>query len=290
MTTRPVSSTLQAWELGVRLRHVRSLLGLTATSVAKSVGIAPSNFSAIEAGKRRITTRKLTELAEIYQLAEPEQDLLQTLRNNAEQHNWWHDYGELYSEEFLRFLGMEAGASSVREWAPSLIPGLLQTSDYARATIRAGSPYIRAVDVGPRLETRLARQMLLDNEPKLRFDALLGEGALRQRMGDPATMRHQFDHLIHLAEQSDSAVTVRVVPFDSAHPLIGAPLSLLSFATPLLPDLVWQETAITGNLIDKRQVIRESEASFTEVFESIALSDIQSIEVIRQIRHEMEAT
>jgi transcriptional regulator with XRE-family HTH domain len=290
MTTRPVSSTLQAWELGIRLRQARNDLGLTATSVAKSVGIAPSNFSAIEAGKRRITASKLTQLAEIYELAEADRDLLQTLRSTAEQRNWWHDYNELYSEEFLRFLGIEAGASGVRVWAPIAVPGLLQTSEYARATIRAGSPYIKPVDVGPRLETRLARQVLLEDEPRLRMDVLLGEAALRQKVAGPALGR-QLDRLIEVCSRADSTVNLRVVPFDAdAHPLIGGPLTMLSFDNVLLPDLVWQETAITGNLIDKPQVIRECSASFDEVFESVALDTAPSLALIRQIHSELGAT
>ncbi|EHR53458.1 Helix-turn-helix protein [Saccharomonospora marina XMU15] len=290
MATRPVSSTLQAWELGIRLRQARRDLGLTATSVAKSVGIAPSNFSAIEAGKRRITASKLTQLAEIYELTEAERDLLQTLRGNAEQRNWWHDYSELYSEEFLRFLGIEAGASGVRVWSPIAVPGLLQTSEYARATIRAGSPYIKPVDVGPRLETRLARQALLEDEPRLRMDVLLGEAALRQKVGGPALGR-QLDRLIEVCSRADSTVDLHVVPFAAdAHPLIGGPLTMLSFDNVLLPDLVWQETAITGNLIDKPQVIRECSASFDEVFESVALDTARSLELVQQIRSELGAT
>ncbi|NIJ09769.1 transcriptional regulator with XRE-family HTH domain [Saccharomonospora amisosensis] len=290
MATRPVSSTLQAWELGIRLRQARRDLGLTATSVAKSVGIAPSNFSAIEAGKRRITASKLTQLAETYELTEAERDLLQTLRGNAEQRNWWHDYSELYSEEFLRFLGIEAGASGVRVWSPIAVPGLLQTSEYARATIRAGSPYIKPVDVGPRLETRLARQALLEDEPRLRMDVLLGEAALRQKVGGPALGR-QLDRLIGVCSRADSTVDLHVVPFAAdAHPLIGGPLTMLSFDNVLLPDLVWQETAITGNLIDKPQVIRECSASFDEVFESVALDTARSLELVQQIRSELGAT
>lgn len=290
MATRPVSSTLQAWELGIRLRQARRDLGLTATSVAKSVGIAPSNFSAIEAGKRRITASKLTQLAETYELTEAERDLLQTLRGNAEQRNWWHDYSELYSEEFLRFLGIEAGASGVRVWSPIAVPGLLQTSEYARATIRAGSPYIKPVDVGPRLETRLARQALLEDEPRLRMDVLLGEAALRQKVGGPALGR-QLDRLIEVCSCADSTVDLHVVPFAAdAHPLIGGPLTMLSFDNVLLPDLVWQETAITGNLIDKPQVIRECSASFDEVFESVALDTARSLELVQQIRSELGAT
>lgn len=294
MAKQHASSTLRAWELGVRLRRARGALGLTAAAVAKRVKIAPSNFSAIEAGKRRVTANNLAQLVETYELDDAERELLETLRVEAEHRNWWHDYTELYSEEFLRFLGLEAGASLVREWAPIYVAGLLQTNEYARATIRAGSPYIKAVDVGPRLETRLARQALLDEG--LKMDVVLAEGALRQQVGGRAVMCRQLDHLTEVITRPNSTVRVRVVNYEAgAHALTGGPLSLLSFDNALLPDLIWQETAITGNLIDRVQVVREFKASFEDVFGSddvsnaVALNDADSLTLIQQIRHEMEA-
>ncbi|SFB63171.1 Helix-turn-helix domain-containing protein [Amycolatopsis marina] len=290
LTKRGPSSTLRAWELGMRLRRARGDLGLTAAAVAKRVGIAPSNFSAIEAGKRRVTASNLAQLTDVYELDDAEREMLESLRVDAEQRNWWHDYAELYSEEFLRFLGLEAGASTVREWAPIYVAGLLQTNEYARATIRAGSPYIKAVDVGPRLETRLARQTLLEEEPRLNMEVNLSEFALRQQVGGPAAICRQLDQLTEVITRDNSTVKVRVVKYTAgAHALTGGPLSLLSFDNVLLPDLIWQETAITGNLIDRVQVIREFKASFENVFESVALDDEDSLALIQQIRHEMEA-
>ncbi|WIV60696.1 helix-turn-helix domain-containing protein [Amycolatopsis nalaikhensis] len=282
------SSTLRAWELGLRLRRARADLGLTAATVAKQTGIQASNLSAIEAGKRRLTESNLLRLVDFYELDQTDQDLLKRLHVEAEQRNWWHDYAELYSEEFLRFLGLEAGASTVYEWAPIYVSGLLQTGDYARATIRAGSPYIKPVDVGPRVETRLARQPLLDDG--LSMDVLFTEYTLRQQVGGPAAMVRQLDRIIDVVTRPGSTVRARVVDYTAgAHPLTGGPLTLLSFAGNLLPDLIWQETAITGSLIDKAQVIREFKASFENVFETVALDAEKSLTLIKNIRHEMEA-
>jgi transcriptional regulator with XRE-family HTH domain len=288
MTTSSTSSTVQAWELGAHLRERREQLGLTAASVGKTTGIGGSNLSAIEAGKRRLTAAKLSDLATLYGLPADEQAELDTVRVQADERGWWHDYSNLYSEEFLRFLGLEAGAERVREYAPDIVPGLLQTSDYGRAMIRAGSPYIKPVDVGPRLETRLARQARLDGPSPLQLDVVLGEAALRQQVGGTAVLRRQLEHLMETMENRAAHVRVRVVPFAAgAHPLIGAALTMLSFPSPRLPDLVWQETAVSGGLVDKRQVILESTASFTETFDR-APDETASLEIIKQIHKEME--
>jgi transcriptional regulator with XRE-family HTH domain len=151
----PISSTVRAWELGLRLREHRERLGFTAAAVGRTTGIGGTNLSAIESGKRRLTAAKLGDLADAYELADDERAGLEALRAQTERREWWYDYARLYSDDFLRLLGLEAGADKVFEYAPDIIPGLLQTADYARAVVRAGTPYIRPVDVGPRLETRL---------------------------------------------------------------------------------------------------------------------------------------
>lgn len=103
-------------------------------------------------------------------------------------------------------------------------------------------------------------------------------------------MRSQIDRLIEVGSESYPHVTLRVMPYDAgAHSLMGGALSILSFPSVRLPDLVWQETAITGNIIDKRQVIRESKASFAEAFDR-ALDVAASREIMNQVRQEMEAT
>lgn len=289
MGERSASSTVQAWELGIRLRECRDQLGLTASGVGKTTGIGGSNLSAIEAGKRRLTATKLADLAAVYELPPNEVATLDQLRVAADERSWWHDYSHLYSEEFLRFIGLEAGADLIREYAPDIVPGLLQTSDYARAMIRAGSPYIKPVDVGPRLESRLARQALLDDASPVRMDVVLGEAALRQQVGGPAVMRRQLEHITDVMRTA-ADVRIRVVPFSAgAHPLIGAAITMLTFPSPRLPDLLWQETAVSGAIVDKRQVILESIASFTETFDR-APDETTSLEIIKGIYQEMEQT
>jgi transcriptional regulator with XRE-family HTH domain len=288
MADRLISSTVQAWELGLRLRAYRERLGLTAAVVGKTTGIGSTNVSAIESGKRRLTEAKLRDLVAVYE--PPADDLaeLEELRAHTDRQEWWYDYGRMYSDEFLRLLGLEAGADKVYEYAPDVVPGLLQTADYARAMIRAGTPYIRPVDVGPRLETRLARQTRLEGEHRLKLDVVLGEAALRQWIGGQAVTRRQLAHLLDTIDRKGEHVRIRVMPFTAGpHPLISAPLTILSFPSVHVPDVVWQETAINGAIVDKRQVILEATASYAETFDR-ALDEGASRELIAKIHDEME--
>lgn len=285
-----VSSTVQALELGLRLREHREQLGLTLTEVGKQTGIGGNNLSSIEIAKRRLTVTKLDELATIYELSEDQRSELEELRSQAERREWWDDYARLYSEEFLRFVGLEAGAAVVREYVPETIPGLLQTSDYARAMIRGGAPYIKPVDVGPRVESRLARQARLDEPDPIEYTVVIGQTALRQKVGSREIMVHQLNRLAKLSEDNHDHIRIHVMPYNAgAHPVIGSGLKILSFNSPLLPDMVWQEAVTTGFLIDKPHVVRELSASLDEAVDC-ALDVDESLEMIHQIRQEMETS
>ena len=288
MASGPTSSTVQAWELGLRLREHRERLGLTAASVARTTGIGSTNLSVMESGKRRLTAAKLRDLVEVYRLDDAERRELEELREQADQREWWYDYAHLFPEDFVRLLGLEAGADRISEFAPDIVPGLLQTADYARAVMRAGTPCTGPVDIGPRLETRLARQARLVGTYALKLDVLLGEAALRQVVGGPEVMRGQLAHLLHVIAKRPDHVRVRVMPFSAgAHPLLGAGLRIMSFPSGRLRDLVYQETAISGAVVDKRQVILESTASFAEAFDR-ALDEEGSRGFIGDVREEVE--
>ncbi|MEV5539934.1 helix-turn-helix transcriptional regulator [Saccharopolyspora shandongensis] len=288
MGRAPASSTVRALELGMRLRERREQLGLTAAAVGKQTGIGGNNMSSIEIAKRKLTATKLDELARVYELSDDERTELEELRAQAEQRGWWDDYARMYSEDFLRFLGLEAGATSTREYAPETIPGPLQTADYARAMVRGGSPYIKPVDVGPRVESRLARQMRLEGTDPLTCTVIIGQTALRQEVGSREVMANQLARLAKLSEERRDNLKIHVMPYTAgAHPIIGGGLVLLSFDSRWLPDMVWQESVTTGSLIDKPHVVRELSASFDEAAER-ALDLDASLEMIHQVRKEME--
>lgn len=288
MASEPISSTVKAVELGLRLRARRDQLGLTAAAVGRITGIGGNNLSSIEIAKRRLTSTKLTELATIYELSPDELAELDGLRVEADRREWWDDYARLYSDDFLRFIGLEAGATLHREYAAETIPGLLQTADYARAMIRGGSPYIKPVDVGPRVESRLARQARLNDPNPPELTVLIGQTALRQEVGGREVMCHQLDRLCSVIEEKPDHVRVHVMPYSAgAHPVIGGSLKILSFASPWLPDMVWQEAVTTGSLIEKPHVVDELVASFTEAVDR-ALDRDASLEAIRTARKELE--
>ncbi|MGB6163201.1 MAG: Scr1 family TA system antitoxin-like transcriptional regulator [Pseudonocardiaceae bacterium] len=285
MATSVTSSTVQAWELGQRLCEHREQLGLTANDVGKTTKIGGTNLSAIENGKRRLTAVKLIALAGVYELPADELAELEPIRARAEQREWYHDYSTLHSDDFLRFLGLEAGAVSERNYQAELIPGLLQTADYARALTK-DSLCIRPVDVGPRVESRLARQARLSGATPLRLSVVINQAALLQEVGGRAVQARQLEHLAEVIEDKHDHVEIRIMPFTAgAHPLIGSPIVILSFDSPRLPDLLWQETVSSQVLVDRRITLRECAVSFDEATDQ-ALNREDSLALIHHTRKE----
>ncbi|CAM3644604.1 helix-turn-helix transcriptional regulator [Kibdelosporangium persicum] len=278
------SSTVQAWELGIRLKERRDELGMTVAAAGKATGLGGANLSAIETGKRKMPAFRMPDVAKVYGLTEDEMSTLEELRVGADRREWYHDYAQIYSNDFVRFLGFEAGAASVRTYQGEVIPGLLQTADYARAMIRGGGPYIRPVDVDARVESRMRRQERLTGEDPLKLWAVVGEAALLQQVGGREVMRGQLEHLLGLPRES---VELRVMPFSvGSHPLIGNSAVVFTFAAPRLPDVLWHESVTAQTIVENRGKVLEVAASFEDASER-ALDQADSQARIRQALKEL---
>jgi transcriptional regulator with XRE-family HTH domain len=281
------SPVVQAWELGLRLRQRREEVGFTAAAAGRAIGIIQAYVSGVEAGRVKVPKDRLAQMVKIYEIDPDDAAELEALRVGASRRGWWHEYSQLFPAEFLRFLGYEAGAEQIRSFHPEAIHGLLQTEDYARAVIAGGTTTIRMTEVDRRVALRMARKARLDGEHPLRLRVVLSEAALRQQVGGPKVMRAQLNHLVRLATDRPDQIEVRVLPFTvGAHPAFGAPFQVLSFPSPRLPDLVWQENLTDIDIIDQSTRVVDYVVTFGETRE-LALNSRDSLALIRRIAKEM---
>lgn len=281
----PTSAVVAAWELGLRLRERRDHLSLSVGGAAKAVRMQQPNLSAVEAGKKKLTAANLTKLAKLYEIEPAEREELEALRVGADQRDWYHEYAWLFGEDFLRYLGLEHGADHLQVYQSSLVPGPLQTADYAAAVIRGCSPYVRLTEFEPRMEVRQARQQRLTGNEPMRITALLSEAVLRQEVGGPEVMSAQLDHLATMVTEH---VEIRVIPFSAgAHAALGGPFHVLSFASPRLPDVAWQETLANFAIVDKPVQVREYAVVLAETTQ-IALDAKASVALIRKLSKELK--
>ncbi|MGW8724458.1 helix-turn-helix domain-containing protein [Streptomyces sp. NPDC055808] len=238
--------------LGIRLREMRLEAGLRGQDVvaAGAIGSA-SKLSRYETanGDARPDTETVTRLATLYGYDDRESlRALTSLVDDANQHRWWTDYRDVVDTSLHNLMAVESAAKEIRTFCDSLVPGLLQTSDYARAIMQA--PYLGRPDhptIDRRWEVRRRRQQILESPEAPDFSAVIAEGALRKWVGGRKVMRGQLRHLFNLAENRDR-VHIRIFT-DRACAQVCPPttaMTVFKFPPREEPDMVYTEGLNSG--------------------------------------------
>jgi len=190
------------------LKRLREAGGLTPDEAAVRLDFSRSKIYRLETGKSRVDADDLEDMLDLYEVASPERDALIQLGKEARRRGWWTRYKDVFSGSYVV---LESEASSIRRCA-SLIPGIFQTPDYARAVIAATGPWLSAEEIGRRVAARAARQQaLLSAADAAHMHVVLDESALRRQVGGSDIMRQQIASLASAARRPD--VVVQVMPF-----------------------------------------------------------------------------
>ena len=284
----PQSPTVAGWELGLRLRERRQELGVDVKTITEVLGFSRNYWSAIENDRKILAEEKLQMLLDQFEFDDDERKELLDLREAAKQRGWWARYSALFSDDMLRFFGLEHGTEGIRNYESMLIPGLLQTPDYARAVIGADLA-VSQVDVEQRVEARMRRQERLTAEDPVKLTAVVSQAALLQQVGGPDVQLTQLTHLAHMIEEHPNSVKVLVVPFTSPPGglLWSSTLYLLDFASPRLPTMASYETVSqTGIVIDDEKEVRHMSMAFAEAL-TCALPQQESLDLIERCKKEL---
>lgn len=276
-------------QLAARMKELREATGLTLAEVAEQLEVNASSLSRIENGERGISPVLARALLDCYGVEDTARrdDVLDLMRADKEQQKpWWRKYSTvLTATRYDGYLALEAGAAAISSYQPMLVPGLLQTEEYARAVITQ-----MRMDLGPRqvedlVKVRMERQRSrIGGDHPAKLWAILDEAVLRRAIGSPATMREQLGKLIETGEQPH--ITVQLLPFSlGAHPGLYGPYVILSFPGHT-PDLVWLENP-------KNSVYLESPTdveNYREIFDQLracGLSPAQTRTRMTQILEEL---
>jgi transcriptional regulator with XRE-family HTH domain len=252
VTAKPGSSpTALRILLGAQLRHLREAKGLTRAAAGYTIRASESKMSRLELGRVSFKDRDIRDLLMLYGVEDPdEREALLSLAKDANRPAWWQRYSDILPTWFQTYVGLEETATLIRTYEGHLVPGLLQTEDYARAVIFAGLPGEPDAEVERWLRLRMDRQGLLSGLDPPRLWAVVDEAALRRPVGGPEVMRAQLEYLINATKQPN--VTLQVIPFRAgAHAALGQPFVILRFADPDLPDMVYLEQFTSGLWLDK---------------------------------------
>jgi len=279
------SPTVRRKRLGIELRHIREQANLTCEEVGERLECSGTRISRMETGKISIKPGDVRELLEVYGVAGAEAEALVQLAREARRKGWWHTYGQVLPNWFEAYIGLEAEAVRLRDFQPLVIPGLLQTEDYARAVLRAAPNAGSTEDIDRQVALRMERQAILGQANPPDQWVVLGEGVLHVQVGGSAVMRAQLRRLMDVAERS--GVTLQVLPFTTgAHVQPISPFTILEFRDIADPTVVYLEH-LTGSLfLESPDEVRR----YTVVFDHLraeALGTGPSIDLIARLAAEL---
>lgn len=256
---------------GEELRLRRIAAGLTQEALGEMVVCSPTLISHWEAGRR---------------LPKPDdaRRIDVALGTDGFFARWLEDLDSKFAQFFAPVAELESEATEVRLYGLSLIPGLLQTSAYARAVFQAYRPNFRADELDELIVNRMERGRVLSGPNAPVAWALLDEASLRRRVGGPQVMAEQLRKVADLAEAG--RLRLHVLPFATgAHPLLESALYLLDFADAA--PLAYVEGLRTGNLMDDPTLVAACQTSYTLAL-SEAASQRNSVGLVKAIAEEHE--
>jgi transcriptional regulator with XRE-family HTH domain len=241
--SRSPSPVVDRRRLRSDLRRARQDADLTQEQVAAEMDWSLSKVIRIENGSVGISTNDLLALARLYGISDDaEVRRLVDLARSARQPSWWSKYRGSVPPAFYSYLEYEAAASSIRIYESFLVPGLLQTRDYAKRVISVYKGNFSTRTIQTRLEIRMARQQFLEQENPPRLHFILDEAAIRHLMGDEGVREKQIEKLIEMAERP--TVTIEIVPFSAGlHRGLGETFTLLEFRDTSDDDVLYFENA-----------------------------------------------
>lgn len=218
---------------------------MTCEEVAQKLECSASKISRVENGRASASPADVRDLLEIYGASPAQRKQLVQLARDSRQQGWWDSYKDAIEPHFATYLGLESAATEIRTYEVGLIPGLLQTEEYARAAISIGMLTSQRGSEDRLVELAMARQPTLQSDHPPQFWAVLDEASIRRQVGGPAVMRRQLEHLLEMARLPH--VQIQLIPFSGgAHPAMGRSFVILSFGDSAAHDVVYLEDLTSG--------------------------------------------
>lgn len=265
------------------LRAARQAVALTQEQVAVAMDWSLSKVIRIENGSTGISTNDLKALLRLYEVTDAaEVSELVALARDARERSWWRQYRDLVGPRFVQFIEYEASASAIRSFEPLLVPGLLQTPEYARNVISEfiDDPTPERVDALVHL--RMKRQELLSRPDRPMLRQIIDESVVRRVVGNREVMQRQLRYLVELAARPN--VTIEILPFSAGvHNGMTRPFVLLEFPDASDSSVLYLEN-VDGELMvrDVPETIEQYEDAF-EGLRKLTLGPSDSVKFLREL-------
>lgn len=282
-------STLPRRQLGRFLREHREAIGLSLAKAAALAELSQAALQRIETARtKKIRAVDVRALCELYEVTGDETLRALDLAEQAKVTSWYTAFAGLYSDPtFNMYVELETVAQKIVLYN-EIVPGLLQTPDYARALISAFYTDHDDEDIGRRLDLRVRRQATVTRRTApLELEVLLHESALHRQIGSPQTMSVQLHHLAELSKRPN--VSLLIHPFTSgcAHGLLHGSFMILDFGrdakgNPSEPELVYFEGAGKPDLYLENPADVHRYTEIASEVRTAALDEARSRELLRK--------
>jgi transcriptional regulator with XRE-family HTH domain len=249
----PRGPTVLRMMLGVQLRRYRETAGVSPEQAAYEIRASRSKISRMEHGRVGFKRRDVADLLALYGVRDEQvRDRMLSFAERASTPGWWSKYDDVLPDWFEAFLGLEGAASVIRTFELQFVYGLFQTEAYARAVTSLGNKTASAEEIDRRVSVRLKRQDVLASPEPPQVWSVMDEAVLRRPVGGRTVMRAQLAHLIEVAGLP--RITIQVVPFArGGHAAAGGSFTVLRFAEPEVPDIVYIEQLTSALYLDSRE-------------------------------------
>lgn len=253
---------------------------MTAEEVAEELMVSQSKISRLENGRRSISQRDVRDLCRVYKVEDKHlvESLMQMAKESRQQ-GWWNAFGDV---PYSVYIGFETDAASLRVYEPQVMPGLLQTPEYAEAVIGGALPEAPPDQLAQRVQVRLRRQeRITDPLVPLRLWAVVDEAAMRRVVGSPKVMSDQLEYLVRMSYEPH--VTVQALPFDmGSHPGMSGQFTILEFSDESDTSVVYLE-GVTSDLYLEKLSDVQSYSMMYEHLRAQALNVDQSRQFISEV-------
>jgi hypothetical protein len=268
------SPTIRKRSLSRRLVELRKGCGLTTTEVQRQLSWSASKLNYIEKAKWiEPNSDAVADLCELYGVEGRERDALIKLAREGRQRGWWRKYNDVFPDELP---GFEAGASQIRTFETTFIPGLLQIPSYIELITRTAG----ISDTQRHIDARVQRQKILTRDTgPCHLHAVIDENATG-RITDPLIRRAQLSHLTQMTARPN--VTVQILPVSAGvYPGAGEVFAYLSFPDPTERDFVYLESAIDDRMLEETDELERYKLRFDQL-RAAALSPDETRAHLRQ--------
>lgn len=281
MAGKPGASIRQR-RVSSELRALRQARGLTCEQVANALDCSIAKISRMETGSRGLYPDDVAAILGYLQAPAKLREELLTLVRDGHKPNWIQVGGKLPTA-WKQLIDFETDAIALYNYEPLLIPGLLQTDEYARAVIKAGNQELSEREVDLLVRTRMGRRAILSRANGPTLAAIVDEMVLRRPVGEPGVMRGQLQHLMYMVRRA--RIELRVVPFKvGANPGLNGPFLILEFADQ--PTLVHMDFRAASGLLEEASVIRSVKLAWREL-QAKALPPEASAQFVAKVAGEM---